>query len=197
MGIKDPKKKYEIEDMVRGDCLFAATGVTTGADAQRREVRQGHDRDRHRGDALGHRHGAADRRRAPPAREIPSGLMSRRCQCCCCTVTRAAGLGIGADPASGLRPSGAYSAPDWAPVRGAAGAVAADCAAAAGPDVDPWHRRRPGHHGRSPEQRSRTACTSAPMPKPEASTNSVPVASAGIDGSSAVQGDDDRQVWLR
>jgi fructose-1,6-bisphosphatase II / sedoheptulose-1,7-bisphosphatase len=31
MGIKDAKKKYEIEDMVKGDCLFAATGVTTGA----------------------------------------------------------------------------------------------------------------------------------------------------------------------
>jgi fructose-1,6-bisphosphatase II / sedoheptulose-1,7-bisphosphatase len=30
MGIKDPRKVYEIEDMVRGDCLFAATGVTTG-----------------------------------------------------------------------------------------------------------------------------------------------------------------------
>lgn len=30
MGITDPKKKYEIEDMVRGDCLFAATGVTDG-----------------------------------------------------------------------------------------------------------------------------------------------------------------------
>jgi fructose-1,6-bisphosphatase II / sedoheptulose-1,7-bisphosphatase len=30
MGIKDPRKKYEIDDMVRGDCLFAATGVTTG-----------------------------------------------------------------------------------------------------------------------------------------------------------------------
>ena len=30
MGIKDPKKKYEIDDMVKGDCLFAATGVTTG-----------------------------------------------------------------------------------------------------------------------------------------------------------------------
>jgi fructose-1,6-bisphosphatase II / sedoheptulose-1,7-bisphosphatase len=30
MGIRDPKKKYEVEDMVRGDCLFAATGVTTG-----------------------------------------------------------------------------------------------------------------------------------------------------------------------
>jgi fructose-1,6-bisphosphatase II / sedoheptulose-1,7-bisphosphatase len=31
MGIKDASKKLEIEDMVRGDCLFAATGVTTGA----------------------------------------------------------------------------------------------------------------------------------------------------------------------
>ena len=31
MGIKDPNKKLEIADMVRGDCLFAATGVTTGA----------------------------------------------------------------------------------------------------------------------------------------------------------------------
>ncbi|MDE2375403.1 MAG: class II fructose-bisphosphatase, partial [Hyphomicrobiales bacterium] len=26
MGIKDPRKKFQIEDMVRGDCLFAATG---------------------------------------------------------------------------------------------------------------------------------------------------------------------------
>ena len=31
MGIKDPRKKYEISDMVKGDCLFAATGVTNGA----------------------------------------------------------------------------------------------------------------------------------------------------------------------
>src|SRR6478672_7592310 len=31
MGIKDPRKKYEIADMVQGDCLFAATGVTDGA----------------------------------------------------------------------------------------------------------------------------------------------------------------------
>jgi fructose-1,6-bisphosphatase II / sedoheptulose-1,7-bisphosphatase len=30
MGIKDGRKKYQIEDMVRGDCLFAATGVTDG-----------------------------------------------------------------------------------------------------------------------------------------------------------------------
>jgi fructose-1,6-bisphosphatase II / sedoheptulose-1,7-bisphosphatase len=31
MGIKDPKRKYAITDMVRGDCLVAATGVTTGS----------------------------------------------------------------------------------------------------------------------------------------------------------------------
>jgi fructose-1,6-bisphosphatase II / sedoheptulose-1,7-bisphosphatase len=31
MGIKDSRKKYEIGDMVKGDCLFAATGVTDGA----------------------------------------------------------------------------------------------------------------------------------------------------------------------
>jgi fructose-1,6-bisphosphatase II / sedoheptulose-1,7-bisphosphatase len=30
MGIKDPRQTYGIEDMVRGDCLFAATGVTDG-----------------------------------------------------------------------------------------------------------------------------------------------------------------------
>jgi fructose-1,6-bisphosphatase II / sedoheptulose-1,7-bisphosphatase len=31
MGVTDPRKRYEVEDMVRGDCLFAATGVTDGA----------------------------------------------------------------------------------------------------------------------------------------------------------------------
>jgi len=30
MGIKDPRKKYGIKDMVKGDCVFAATGVTDG-----------------------------------------------------------------------------------------------------------------------------------------------------------------------
>src|SRR6201988_2580134 len=30
MGIKDPRRKYQIEDMVEGECLFAATGVTDG-----------------------------------------------------------------------------------------------------------------------------------------------------------------------
>jgi len=31
MGITEPRRKYQMEDMVRGDCLFAATGVTTGS----------------------------------------------------------------------------------------------------------------------------------------------------------------------
>jgi fructose-1,6-bisphosphatase II / sedoheptulose-1,7-bisphosphatase len=31
MGVSDPRKIYLVEDMVRGDCLFAATGVTDGA----------------------------------------------------------------------------------------------------------------------------------------------------------------------
>jgi fructose-1,6-bisphosphatase II / sedoheptulose-1,7-bisphosphatase len=31
MGIKDPRKKYSIQDMVQGDCVFSATGVTTGS----------------------------------------------------------------------------------------------------------------------------------------------------------------------
>src|SRR5262249_36987188 len=31
MGNKDPRKRYEIADMGKGDCLFAATGVTDGA----------------------------------------------------------------------------------------------------------------------------------------------------------------------
>jgi len=30
MGIEDPGKKYEMEDMASGDVMFAATGVTTG-----------------------------------------------------------------------------------------------------------------------------------------------------------------------
>src|SRR6202158_2697466 len=31
MGVKDPKKKYDMHDMVRGDCLVSATGVTDGS----------------------------------------------------------------------------------------------------------------------------------------------------------------------
>jgi fructose-1,6-bisphosphatase II / sedoheptulose-1,7-bisphosphatase len=31
MGVTNPHKKYQMEDMVRGDCLFSATGVTDGS----------------------------------------------------------------------------------------------------------------------------------------------------------------------
>src|SRR5271169_6676639 len=31
MGITDPRRRYRMEDLVRGDCLFSATGVTDGA----------------------------------------------------------------------------------------------------------------------------------------------------------------------
>ena len=31
MGVADPNKKYLMEEMVSGDCLFAATGVTSGS----------------------------------------------------------------------------------------------------------------------------------------------------------------------
>ena len=74
MGIKDPRKKYEIADMVQGDCLFAATGVTDGALLDGRQVPQGGDRNRDSGHAFGHRHGALDQGRAPPARKVLSGL---------------------------------------------------------------------------------------------------------------------------
>ena len=78
MGIKDPRKKYEMEDMVRGDCLFAATGVTTGSMLRGVRFRGDRHRDRDRGDALGDRHGALDPRRASAAREVPPGLTAPR-----------------------------------------------------------------------------------------------------------------------
>ena len=53
-----------------GRLLFAATGVTDGAHAQAASGSAGHHRDRNGGDALGHRHGALDPRRAPPAGEV-------------------------------------------------------------------------------------------------------------------------------
>jgi fructose-1,6-bisphosphatase II / sedoheptulose-1,7-bisphosphatase len=31
MGIRDPRKKYQLEDLVQGDCVFAATGVVSGS----------------------------------------------------------------------------------------------------------------------------------------------------------------------
>jgi fructose-1,6-bisphosphatase II / sedoheptulose-1,7-bisphosphatase len=41
MGIKDPRKKYAIQDMVQGDCVFSATGVTSGTMLQGVRFRPG------------------------------------------------------------------------------------------------------------------------------------------------------------
>jgi fructose-1,6-bisphosphatase II / sedoheptulose-1,7-bisphosphatase len=41
MGIKDPRKIYGIGDMVQGDCVFSATGVTTGSLLQGVRFKQG------------------------------------------------------------------------------------------------------------------------------------------------------------
>ena len=72
------QEAIDMEDMVRGDCLFAATGVTDGAMLRGVKFSKERDRDRDRGDALGHRHGALDQGRAPPAGEVLSGLEPRR-----------------------------------------------------------------------------------------------------------------------
>jgi fructose-1,6-bisphosphatase II / sedoheptulose-1,7-bisphosphatase len=41
MGVTDPNKKYLMEEMVSGDCLFAATGVTTGSLLRGVRLREG------------------------------------------------------------------------------------------------------------------------------------------------------------
>src|SRR5262252_5623911 len=41
MGIKDPRKKYAVDDMVQGDCVFSATGVTTGSMLQGVRFKEG------------------------------------------------------------------------------------------------------------------------------------------------------------
>src|SRR5215469_1509672 len=41
MGIKDPRMIYGIQDMVQGDCVFSATGVTTGSMLQGVRFRPG------------------------------------------------------------------------------------------------------------------------------------------------------------
>ena len=70
MGIKDPRKKYQIEDMVRGDCIVRRDRRYRWTDAGRRQVRPRRDRDRDRGDALGQRHCALDQGRAPAAGQV-------------------------------------------------------------------------------------------------------------------------------
>jgi fructose-1,6-bisphosphatase II / sedoheptulose-1,7-bisphosphatase len=41
MGVKDPSRKYRMEEMVQGDCLFSATGVTDGSMLRGAKFRRG------------------------------------------------------------------------------------------------------------------------------------------------------------
>ena len=72
MGVKDPKRKYDMLDLASGDVIVAATGVTDGALLSGRALRQGRDRDRDGRLSLGHGHGPAHQGRASRIREVPS-----------------------------------------------------------------------------------------------------------------------------
>ena len=70
MGIRDPRKKYAMEDMVRGDLPVCRHRLT----ARRRALQGQSDRNRNSGDALCHRHGTLDPRRPSLLRQVPTGL---------------------------------------------------------------------------------------------------------------------------
>ena len=67
MGIKDPRQKYEIEDMVQGRLPVRCDRCHRRPHAARGTIRQGRDRDRNGGHALGERHRPLDQGRASQA----------------------------------------------------------------------------------------------------------------------------------
>jgi len=66
MGVTDPRMVYGIEDMMKGDCLFAATGVTDESSFGRQIPQQRH-RDRNHRDAVCDGYGAHHQGRAQAA----------------------------------------------------------------------------------------------------------------------------------
>ena len=65
-GVEDLDRIYQLDDLAKGDCIFAATGVTDGsllAGVKRRKIVHHH---RERGDARLDRHRALGQGRAPP-----------------------------------------------------------------------------------------------------------------------------------
>ncbi len=68
MGIKEARKKYEIEDMVQRRLPVRGNRRHRRPHAARRAIRQALHRDRDSGDAFGKRHRALDPRRASQAR---------------------------------------------------------------------------------------------------------------------------------
>jgi fructose-1,6-bisphosphatase II / sedoheptulose-1,7-bisphosphatase len=71
MGVSDPQKIFLIEDMVRGDCLFAATGVTNGALVSGVKFRKHFIETENHCDALGDGNGSHHQGAAPSAGKIP------------------------------------------------------------------------------------------------------------------------------
>ena len=74
MGIKDPKKKYDMRELASGDVIVCATGVTDGALAQGRALPPGHHRDGDGDLPFGDRHGPPHRGRTPRVRQVQAGL---------------------------------------------------------------------------------------------------------------------------
>ena len=71
-GIEDLDRIYSLEDMAKGDCIFAATGVTDGSllDGVQRRKELHHDRKHRHARKLGHR--PPGQRRASQGRLKPS-----------------------------------------------------------------------------------------------------------------------------
>jgi fructose-1,6-bisphosphatase II / sedoheptulose-1,7-bisphosphatase len=79
MGIADPSKRSTaIEDLARGDVLFAATGVTDGNMLAGVKFTKNYDRDAHDRHAVVIAHRARDHRAAPGSRQVLSRASCRR-----------------------------------------------------------------------------------------------------------------------
>ena len=95
MGVKDPVKKYDMNELASGDVVVAATGVTDGAHPARRALPPERDRDRDGDLSIRDRHGAPNPGGAPRIRQVPAGLRSNRgsalslCRPAPCGLTRA------------------------------------------------------------------------------------------------------------
>ena len=74
-GVTDLDKQYDLTELARGDCIFAATGVTDGSLLGGREAQGWRDDDRERGDARVLGHGTLGKRRTPDRVIAPAILL--------------------------------------------------------------------------------------------------------------------------
>ena len=76
-GVTDLDKQYDLTDLAKGDCIFAATGVTDGSLLAGRQAQGQDDDDRERRDARVVGHGALGQGRAPHSDAAPRCWRSR------------------------------------------------------------------------------------------------------------------------